>query len=309
MAKLDPRQLRDAFGSFMTGVTVVTTKDAHGEPIGFTANSFSSVSLEPPLLLVCPAKTLSSFASFVDGECFAINVLASDQQDISNTFASHHEDRFAQVDWEEDVNRCPKISGALTHFACRRFKVHEAGDHAILIGEVVDFSTINGQGLGYSRGGYFNLEMERAAQRTQIEHSETSVGVLLRQGTKLLFTEQDGQISLPSLQLLEEGDSVDVLKQHLMQNHAAEVRVGMVYSVFDSDDRGSTIYYRASLNDSAEPTGLRGIELTQLEQSNFASPAERAMVLRYVSENQTGNHKLYVGDQTRGRVHRVTGEE
>ena len=99
----DPRALRDAFGSFMTGVTVVTCKDATGAPAGFTANSFSSVSLDPPLLLVCPGKALSSYASFAGCTRFAVNILAADQKDVANTFASHKGNRFSCVRHHEDA--------------------------------------------------------------------------------------------------------------------------------------------------------------------------------------------------------------
>lgn len=94
----DPRQLRDAFGAFLTGVTVVTTINAEGQPIGFTANSFTSVSLDPPLLLVCLAKTSRNYAAVTEAAGFAVNILSEAQKDVSNTFARPVEDRFAAVD-------------------------------------------------------------------------------------------------------------------------------------------------------------------------------------------------------------------
>ena len=96
---VDPRALRDAFGAFPTGVTVVTACDGDGNPIGFTANSFTSVSLNPPLLLVCLAKTSRNFATMTGTPHFAINVLSETQKDVSNTFARPVEDRFAAVEW------------------------------------------------------------------------------------------------------------------------------------------------------------------------------------------------------------------
>ena len=87
MQTVDPRALRDAFGAFPTGVTVVTACDGDGNPIGFTANSFTSVSLNPPLLLVCLAKTSRNFATMTGAPHFAINVLSETQKDVSNTFA------------------------------------------------------------------------------------------------------------------------------------------------------------------------------------------------------------------------------
>jgi len=97
MTTLDPRALRNAFGSFMTGVTVITSRDASGAPVGFTANSFTSVSLDPPLLLVCPGKFLSSYDAFTNCSHFAVNVLAEGQEEVSNTFAGYKGDRFAKA--------------------------------------------------------------------------------------------------------------------------------------------------------------------------------------------------------------------
>ena len=133
----DARTLRDAMGCFATGVTVVTAMSEAGKPIGLTANSFTSVSLEPPLLLVCIANTASSRATLETAENFAVNVLHIGQQPTSNIFAQQGEDRFAQTPWTPGHNDAPLLSGALASFECRRHAVHEGGDHIILVGEVV----------------------------------------------------------------------------------------------------------------------------------------------------------------------------
>src|SRR5687768_18021864 len=103
----DPRTLRDALGCFATGVTVVTCLDPEGRPVGFTANSFTSVSLDPPLLLVCVAKTARDYSTMTAAEHFAINILSEAQKDVSIKFARPLEDRFAAVDWARAPNGCP----------------------------------------------------------------------------------------------------------------------------------------------------------------------------------------------------------
>ena len=133
----DARTLRDAMGCFATGVTVVTSKDADGEPVGLTANSFTSVSLDPPLLLVCIANTSKSRAALEVAETFAVNVLHIGQQPTSNLFAKPGEDRFSQTPWETGQHDVPLLSGALANFECRQHAIHEGGDHIILIGEVM----------------------------------------------------------------------------------------------------------------------------------------------------------------------------
>lgn len=132
----DPRTLRDALGCFATGVTVLTTRTEDGTPVGLTANSFTSVSLDPPLLLVCLANSATSMPAFLSSEHFSVNVLHMGQQPVSGRFASKGEDRFAQTDWEEWDSGVPIIRHSLASFECRRHAVHEGGDHQILVGEV-----------------------------------------------------------------------------------------------------------------------------------------------------------------------------
>lgn len=133
----DPRTLRDAMGLFATGVTVVTTMTNAGEAVGMTANSFTSVSLDPPLLLVCIAKTAGSAPYMQAAERFGVNVLQIGQQPASNRFASKVEDRFAGVDWTAGETGVPLLDGSLVSFECERQTLHDAGDHFIMLGHVV----------------------------------------------------------------------------------------------------------------------------------------------------------------------------
>lgn len=157
MSLHDPRALRDAFGSFITGVTVVTARTETGIPVGFTANSFTSVSLDPPLLLVCPSKSLSSYDTFASCSHFAVNVLDARQKNISDIFAKDHEDRFAKVLHETNGLGLPLITDALSQFSCAAEQRVEAGDHLVLIGRVQAFALSEGIGLGYAAGRYFNV--------------------------------------------------------------------------------------------------------------------------------------------------------
>ena len=133
----DPRTLRDALGCFGTGVTVVTTLDQAGQPVGLTANSFTSVSLDPPLLLVCLARSAGSLPAFQAGENFGVNVLHIGQQLTSARFASKVEDRFAATPWEAWDTGVPLVKHSLASFECARHAVYEGGDHLILVGRVI----------------------------------------------------------------------------------------------------------------------------------------------------------------------------
>lgn len=133
----DPRTLRDALGTFATGVTVVTTTGPNGERVGLTANSFTSVSLDPPLLLVCPSRAAGSTEVLAQAGHFAVNVLHIGQQAVSDLFATKGEDRFAQTDCETWDHGVPIIRNSLASFECRKYAEYDGGDHVILVGEVL----------------------------------------------------------------------------------------------------------------------------------------------------------------------------
>ena len=131
----DPRLLRDAFGCFATGVTVVTGRGPEGARIGLTANSFTSVSLDPPLLLFCPAVTASALPALQATGRFAINVLDLDGQPVADRFTRKGVDRFADAEWEE-WDGLPVLRDAKAAFACDLHADHDGGDHRILVGRV-----------------------------------------------------------------------------------------------------------------------------------------------------------------------------
>jgi flavin reductase (DIM6/NTAB) family NADH-FMN oxidoreductase RutF len=135
----ETRDLRQALGSFPTGVTVVTAKDKDGSPVGFTANSFTSVSLEPQLILICIDKESFNIESFSKGGSFAVSVLSESQQHISTTFASPEIDRFKDIAWKSKTTGSPIISDSVAWFDCDTDNIIEGGDHLILIGKVREF--------------------------------------------------------------------------------------------------------------------------------------------------------------------------
>lgn len=157
----DQRTLRDALGCFATGVTVVTALDGENRPAGLTVNSFTSVSLEPPLLLVCIHKEATSAAALVEAPCFAINVLQTQQQPASITFATRGEDRFGSTPWSSGECGSPILGESLCVFECERYAVYEGGDHHILVGRVVKASFDGGlDPLLYFRGKYRRLHFD-----------------------------------------------------------------------------------------------------------------------------------------------------
>jgi flavin reductase (DIM6/NTAB) family NADH-FMN oxidoreductase RutF len=157
----DPRTLRDALGCFATGVTVVTCLDEAGKPVGLTANSFTSVSLDPPLLLVCLAKEAASAPALLAAPNFAVNVLQTGQQPASIRFSTRDEDRFGTTPWSCGEAGAPILKDSLGVFECERFAVYDGGDHHILVGRVVKASFDAGlDPLLYFRGRYRRLHFD-----------------------------------------------------------------------------------------------------------------------------------------------------
>lgn len=154
----DQRALRNAFGCFATGVTIVTTKPGGADPIGITANSFSSVSLDPPLVLWCLDKGSDTVDIFEATDNYAINVLAADQMHLSNHYAKTGGHQMLDGEWTTAKTGAPLIKGALAHFDCEIHARHDAGDHIIMVGHILHFDQPQeGKPLLYCLGGYQEL--------------------------------------------------------------------------------------------------------------------------------------------------------
>ena len=151
--KADGRGFRDALGRFATGITVITTHDAEFGRVGITANSFASVSLDPPLVLWSPAKSSSRFDVFSKAERFIIHVLRDDQRDVANAFVKDWS-AFGSDGWEDTSEGIPRLTSCLAAFDCTLAATHEAGDHVIVIGEVTRAHIGDGAPLIFSAGAY-----------------------------------------------------------------------------------------------------------------------------------------------------------
>jgi flavin reductase (DIM6/NTAB) family NADH-FMN oxidoreductase RutF len=154
---IEKNELRRVMGHFATGVTVITSIRTSGELHGLTANAFTSVSLIPPLLLVCIDKKAESYPCFDESKVFTVNVLAADQEAISRKFAVTGGDKFTGVSYRIGANGAPIIDGALAYLECRVTEKIDGGDHTIYIGEIEQAETKEGKPLLFFRGGYREL--------------------------------------------------------------------------------------------------------------------------------------------------------
>ena len=152
MKTSDSKFLRKTLGKYSTGVTVVTSIDNNGNPIGMTVNSFTSVSLQPALVLWCIDKKQPSYNSFMDAEGYAVNILSKDQNDLCHKFASQLDDKFENVDCEKSENGFPLVKNSLAWFDCKKWNYYSGGDHQILVGEVTSFDSYELEPLTYWNG-------------------------------------------------------------------------------------------------------------------------------------------------------------
>lgn len=296
----DPKALRNAFGAFATGVTVITTRQTDGTPRGFTANSFTSVSLDPALLLVCLARTAHSADVFAEAPHFAVNILAEDQKAVSGLFASRAPDKFAQCAWTPGPADMPLIDGALASFTAARHQLVDAGDHLILIGRIEAFSASEGQPLGYFRGNYFSIGLEKDLAEAAAAAKGSRLGAVLACDGGVLLRAEGDRLRLP----LAPEPTLDSLTAKLA-TLGLTPRIDFVYATFDDRSTGGhAVYYHGTVTGPLPP-GYRILPLADLAQAQITNPAEAAMLARYAQDYRNGSFSIYHGTETTGQTRQL----
>ncbi|MBI1385553.1 MAG: flavin reductase [Rhizobiales bacterium] len=309
---IDPRALRQALGAFVTGVTVVTTFDKDGVPRGFTANSFTSVSLAPPLVLVCIAKRNGSFPAFAASDGYAVNILSQEQRAVANTFASPAVDRFSSVGWREGPAGHPVFEGVAAWFDCRRHDYVDAGDHLVLIGEVIGFDGTPHPPLGYCRGSYILPALEHEAASGARREALVSVILEGESGVLLGTSQASGALELPSAGRLGKASDPASLNGKLAAA-GIEAELGFIFAVFDEvEGEAINIVYRGLARAGAmNDPSLRFYAFDSIPWHRIADEATRTMLRRFVTERLQARFGVYVGDRLSGRVEaldRTTGD-
>jgi 3-hydroxy-9,10-secoandrosta-1,3,5(10)-triene-9,17-dione monooxygenase reductase component len=152
-ADLDQARFREVLGHFATGVTVVTATE-EGSPVGFTCQAFTSLSLEPPLVALAPAKSSTSWPRISAAGAFCVNILSDHQEALARTFAVSGADKFSGVPWHLGSAGTPVLEGTLAWVECRLEAIYEAGDHELVVGRVLDLGVGEGAPLVFYRGGF-----------------------------------------------------------------------------------------------------------------------------------------------------------
>ncbi len=153
-SSIDPRDFRNALGTYATGVTIITAAGVDGKPYGLTCNSFASVSLNPPLVLWSFVLYSSTLSVFQNASHFAVNVLGASQQALASRFAKSSEDKFAGVEWTPGAGHAPLLKESVANFQCRSVNRYYGGDHVIFLGAVEAYSYNRAEPLLFARGGY-----------------------------------------------------------------------------------------------------------------------------------------------------------
>ncbi|WP_027167689.1 alpha/beta fold hydrolase [Mesorhizobium sp. WSM3224] len=300
----DAMEFRRALGSFLTGVTIVTTIDEAGDPRGFTANSFTSVSLDPPLVLVCIAKKAMGHRAFSTSRGFAINILSEAQKAASGIFASKAADKFASVAWQSGQTGNPLIEGSVAVFDCGMEQLIDAGDHSILIGRVHDFTHNGAQPLGYCRGAYVTPGLSQDALAAAAPPG-TEVGAILEnEGRVLFFETAEGSYLLPAGHGLGAANDPRSLRGRLAAK-GIDAELGFLYAVWDDATVASRthVYYRGTVEAPVSGDGhIRFVEIERMAELRIADPAVRSMLARYARERAEDTFGVYVGNEIEGEV-------
>jgi flavin reductase (DIM6/NTAB) family NADH-FMN oxidoreductase RutF len=163
---IDPRDFRNALGTYATGVTVITAMAGDGKPYGLTCNSFASVSLNPPLVLWSLVIFSQAMSIFQNASHFTVNVLGASQQALANKFATSSEDKFVGVDWTRGLGNAPILANSVANFQCRAADRYYGGDHVIFLGAVEAYSYNRQEPLLFARGGYGRFVTDDIAKRS-----------------------------------------------------------------------------------------------------------------------------------------------
>ena len=309
---IDPLDLRRAFGTFATGVTIVTTAGEDAKVYGFTANSFTSVSLDPPLLLVNIAKSAYGVQIFTGARGFAVNILAEKQRELSNTFASRGADKFANTSWTTKSTGSPVFDDVIAWFDCEFFNQVDAGDHVILIGKVLDYGYSSDSPLAFCWGAYLSFGLSPEMLQMISSSGNLRVGALIEFDGKLLMqtSPDSGEVGLPVADSVGDADTENSLVG-LLSLAGIDAHLPFFYAAYLHDST-RYIYYRESLR-SVENLDqnhqFQFIEFDAIPWQSIQDNAITTMIKRFLSERSLDNYAVYIGDYDQGDVYPVKSGE
>ena len=299
--KFDNLEYRKTLGKFVTGVTIITTCEKDGTPRGFTANSFTSVSLEPPLILICIGDFNEGLELFKNSEYFAVNILNETQVDISNLFAQPLKNKFEEVKWSNSKFGVPIIKGALAWLECKNFDQKRSGDHLILIGNVKNFHNEGGYPLAYYNGNYISFNNETSLVNAMEKDSKTIIGAIIEKNNSILFFDDRKNNILKLPVIGENGEPSNTTKLvNKYSNIGLKMRLDFVYSVYEDKRLGAVCIYYRSKGYETIPKGYKYVKFNDINWEKIKDKALVIMLKRYIEEANQGDFAVYMGNETTG---------
>ncbi len=302
----DPLDLRRAFGVFATGITIVTTTDATGKVYGFTANSFTSLSIDPPLLLVSIAKSSYGMTVYSASQGFAVNILAEKQRELSNRFATQGIDKYAGVSWHTAKTGSPIFDKVAAWFDCENYQQVDAGDHLILIGKVLEYSYNADSPLGFCRGAYVTYGLTPQMLELVSSSGQLRVGALIENDGRILLQKDigSGEVRIPIADTVGNIDEPDSLIG-MLTRAGIEADLSFLFSAYHVSNT-RFIYYRGelqSIRDLKETASLHFVKFAAIPWSSIHDYAVRRILRRYESERSIGSYSVFIGGQDVGDVY------
>ena len=299
--KFDNLEYRKTLGKFVTGVTIITTCEKDGTPRGFTANSFTSVSLEPPLILICIGDFNEGLELFKNSEYFAVNILKESQVDISNLFAQPLKNKFEEIEWSNSKFGVPIIKGALAWLECKNFDQKRSGDHLILIGNVKNFHNEGGYPLAYYNGNYISFNNETSLVNAMEKDSKTIIGAIIEKNNSILFFDDSKNNILKLPVIGENGEPSNTTKLvSKYSNIGLKISLDFVYSVYEDKRLDAVCIYYRSKGYETIPKGYKYVKFNDINWEKIKDKALVIMLKRYIEEANQGDFAVYMGNETTG---------
>ena len=299
--KFDNLEYRKTLGKFVTGVTIITTCEKDGTPRGFTANSFTSVSLDPPLILICIGDFNEGLELFKNSEYFAVNILNEEQVDISNLFAQPVKNKFEEIKWSNSKFGVPIIKGALAWLECKNFDQKRSGDHLILIGNVKNFHNEGGYPLAYYNGNYISFNNETSLVNAMEKDSKTIIGAIIEKNNSILFFDDSKNNILKLPVIGENGEPSNTTKLvSKYSNIGLKMSLDFVYSVYEDKRLDAVCIYYRSKGYETIPKGYKYVKFNDINWEKIKDKALVIMLKRYIEEANQGDFAVYMGNETTG---------
>ncbi len=291
--------LRNVYGCFPVGVTVLTTSDASGQLWGMTASSFCPISMDPPLISVALMESTPSHDAFAHSNEFAVSILSQTQFELARKFATPSPYKFAGVHLVESSHRSPILDGAVAWLVCRPERIVTVGDHSLLVGEVIECAVAEAQPLAYQSGGFFALQRHphgREEEEAQLrEHG--MVAFLVESDARLaLALGEDGEWTLPMGKLVAAPTIEESLLETARNVLDLDVNVDFLYSMVNLSDNVTCSIYRARLrHDDGRPGRVEWFQADDLPWTQFTNSALVAATERYLKERVSDQFGVFVG--------------